>query len=167
MRSPLVLLGFVATTLCAQDQDRTLIDRLLRPNLHLQNREQGKVFRADSKVVASPVTAKAFGSGPVMKQNAFSDVRVAETKEYRSPSNPANVSHRGFVQIPEVRARAQLASPSARELRSAYDANLEVSSRRFVDERVFRGEGKSQKSLNRQNPSLTIEQVRELLNKNK
>ena len=41
VRSPLVLLVFAATAVYSQDQDRRLIDRLLRPNMDLQNREQG------------------------------------------------------------------------------------------------------------------------------
>jgi hypothetical protein len=37
----------------------------------------------------------------------------------------------------------------------------------FADRHQFREQGKSQKSLDQQNPPMTIDQVRELLNKNK
>jgi hypothetical protein len=42
-----------------------------------------------------------------------------------------------------------------------------VDARIFAGNRPFLDQGKSQKALSRQNPPLTIEQVRELLNKNK
>jgi len=49
----------------------------------------------------------------------------------------------------------------------ALDADLEIVGHSFADQRLFRAQGKSQKSFDRQNPPLTIDQVRELLNKNK
>ena len=54
-----------------------------------------------------------------------------------------------------------------RDVHAAYDANRVVASRDFADRRQFTAQGKSQKSLDRQNPPMTIDQVRELLNKNK
>jgi hypothetical protein len=167
VRSPAVLLAFVATTVWSQDQDRRLIDRLLRPNMDLQNAQQGKVFRADSKVIARPGTAKTFLWGPVTKQKKFSDARVVETKEYRFHSIRANTGTNSFVETPQLHLPAQLATSSVHDLHPAYDAHRKVAGRNFVDTRAFREEGKSRKSLSRQNPSLTIDQVRELLNKNK
>ena len=52
-------------------------------------------------------------------------------------------------------------------LRNAPQAGKKVASRVYPGNRPFLGEGKSQKSLNQQNAPLTIDQVRELLNKNK
>ena len=54
-----------------------------------------------------------------------------------------------------------------RDVRAAYDANRVVASHDFGDQRQFTDQGKSQKSLDWQNPPMTIDQVRELLNKNK
>jgi hypothetical protein len=52
----LCLTSFGFTTALAQQQERGLIDRLLRPNTELQNAAQGKVFTANSKVVADRET---------------------------------------------------------------------------------------------------------------
>src|SRR5690242_8748569 len=86
VRSPLVLLVFVATAVCSQDQDRRLIDRLLRPNMDLQNREQGKAFHADSKVTAQYSSTNAFVLESRPKEKTFGDFRQVETKKYRSRS---------------------------------------------------------------------------------
>ncbi len=59
------------------------------------------------------------------------------------------------------------ANQTARGTRDAPQADKKVATRTYAENRPFLDEGKSQKSLNRQNAPLTIEQVRELLNKNK
>jgi hypothetical protein len=56
---------------------------------------------------------------------------------------------------------------TARGLRDAQQADKTAASRSFAGNRPFLDKGKSQKALDRKNPPLTIEQVRELLNKNK
>ena len=167
VRSPLVMLAFVATTVCSQDQDRRLIDRLLRPNLDLQNPQQGKVFHADSKGTTQRGMTTTFVLKLRPKEKTFGDSRHVETKEYRSRSNRADASQQASLQIRQANVQGQLTTPSARGARPAYDTNLEIPSRRYADERAFPNPGKSQKSLDRQNPPLTIDQVRELLNKNK
>jgi len=53
------------------------------------------------------------------------------------------------------------------DVHSPVDAPKQLTGINFRGQRAFREQGKSQKSLDRQNPPLTIEQVRELLNKNK
>ena len=53
------------------------------------------------------------------------------------------------------------------EVRTLHDANKTVKTRDNPTNRPFLAQGKSQKALDQQKPSLTIEQVRELLNKNK
>lgn len=163
----ILCLLFSVSSVRAQDQERSLIDRLLRPNMDLQNREQGRVFRADSKVVAHGAAARGFVLEPTAKEKTFSDTRVAEMKEYPTPSIRATSQEDAFVRTRPVNIPAQLTTSSVRDLHPAYDAHLDVSGRRFADERAFRDQGKSQKLLSRQNPPLTIDQVRELLNKNK
>jgi hypothetical protein len=162
----LCLLLFVSTVR-PQDQQRSLIDRLLRPNMDLQNRQQGKVFRADSKVVAHRGAAKEFVLERTANGKTFSDTRVAEVKEYPLRSIRADAQQNTVVKTRQVNVPAQLTLSSVRDLHPAYDAHLAVSGRNFADERAFRDQGKSQKSLSHQNPPLTIDQVRELLNKNK
>lgn len=144
------------------------MDRLLRPNMELHNRSQGKAFTADSTVVGHQQGAATFVTEPAPKQKTFNDGHAAATKEYPSGSNQADLRSRSIVQVRNADAHSQFTGSSARDVRSAADAGLSVSGRNFAeDNRVFREQGKSQKSLDRKNPPLTIDQVRELLNKNK
>ena len=53
------------------------------------------------------------------------------------------------------------------EVRHAADGEKKISGNDFARNRPFLGQGKSQKTLSARKPPLTIEQVRELLNKNK
>src|SRR5207237_6548099 len=87
-----------------------------------------------------------------------------------------------FTSLPLLRSRSafqnssqqaagnsRLAYPtqSARGPRDAPQSDKKVASHAYAENRPFLDQGKSQKSLNRQNAPLTIDQVRELLNKNK
>lgn len=53
------------------------------------------------------------------------------------------------------------------EVRHEADGEKKISGNDFAGNRPFLGQGKNQKALSAQKPPLTIEQVRELLNKNK
>ena len=64
-------------------------------------------------------------------------------------------------------SRSAYANQTARGTRDAPQSDKKVAVRTYAENRPFLEEGKSQKSLNRQNAPLTIDQVRELLNKNK
>lgn len=64
-------------------------------------------------------------------------------------------------------SRSAYANQTARGVRDAPQSDKKVAIRTYAENRPFLDEGKSQKSLNQQNAPLTIEQVRELLNKNK
>jgi hypothetical protein len=52
-------------------------------------------------------------------------------------------------------------------VRAASNGDKKVNGREFAENRPFLGKGKSQKALNQHDTPLTIDQVRELLNKNK
>ena len=163
----LCLTSFGFKTALAQQQERSLIDRLLRPNMKLQNTAQGKVFSANSKNNAERGTARTFVVEPIATQKTFGDTRAVVTKEYRSHLVRADALQNSVVETRQVNVPAPLTTSSASDLNAAYDAHLYVSGRTFPDQRTFRDQGKSRKLLNRQNPPLTIDQVRELLNKNK
>lgn len=152
----------------AQEQERTLVDRLLRPNMELHNNAQGKTFTADSKVVAHQQPAATFATQPAAKQKTFYDAHATTTKEYSLQSSKADLRTRSIVEVGNIDVQSQIIGSLARDVRPAYDGRLAVSGRTYSEnERVFRGQGKSQKSLDRRNAPLTIDQVRELLNKNK
>jgi hypothetical protein len=64
-------------------------------------------------------------------------------------------------------SKAPYANQTAHGVGTAPQSGKKVASRAYADNRPFLDQGTNQKSLNRKNEPLTIEQVRELLNKNK
>jgi len=174
MRSVLTACAVVVALSCAQaqDQERNLIDRLLRPDMSLQNREQNKKFiAANGILVEKRATAGTFY---VQKKTVWKPATVWRSRQNFSAWQINARSFRGANKQADSSSIQQIADSkrtystrTARSSRQAQEANRTVEAGFFAGNRPLLGEGKSQKSLNRQNPPLTIEQVRELLNKNK
>ena len=163
--------AFYLTCLCvsaswAQQQEPSLVDRLLRPNLQLHNNAQGKKFVASSAVVEHRGSVGTFSLQPNRAEKSFVNTHALTTTEYpsRSVGTEPKVSstQNRIANIPEP-----VATSSVRDIHSANNPHNVTASRTFADQHQFRDQGKSQKSLDRQNPPMTIDQVRDLLNKNK
>jgi len=151
----------------AQDQERALVDRLLRPDTTLQNHAQKKKFLADGAAIDKRATVSAFYIQQKSKPASFAGIRQLSTGRFNSRSfndgNRANVAaQKQAKNSPDSYSTSSVTKP-----RKAPDIQKVQNSRTFADQRPFLDRGKSQKSLDRKNPPLTIEQVRELLNKNK
>jgi len=151
----------------AQDQESALVNRLLRPDMSLGNKSQNKKFTADH----TSVTTKARVSTFYFQQKAV-DKTYTNTREYSAGTFDARSfdnsgTHNNLLaarSTPQVRGYD---TPTARASVELRDAHKEVPGNSFAGNRQFTGKGKSQKALDRKNPPMTIEQVRELLNKNK
>ena len=135
--------------------------------MELRNNAQGKKFAANSSVTGRRGIVGTFYVEPGRKEKSFAETRTVANKEYRARSLENDAALSSSVQNRDANLPGQLTTSSARNIRETHDAHSEVLSRSFADQRSFREQGKSQKSLDRQNPPLTIDQVRELLNKNK
>ena len=150
----------------AQQQEPSLVDRLLRPNLELHNHAQGKKFVASSAVVEHRGSVGTFLLQPNRAEKSFVNTDALTTKEYpsRSVGTELKISstQNRTANIPEP-----IGTSSVRDIHSANNPHNVTASRIFADQHQFREQGKSQKSLDRQNPPMTIDQVRDLLNKNK
>jgi hypothetical protein len=153
----------------AQDQEPKLLDRLLKPNMTLQNSAQNKKFVADGVSVDKHARAGTFYIQQKSKQKNFSGTRDFAAWQFNARSfNQANDGRaKSLSQQPVANSQRTYATTTAPTVRAAQDASKTTETRDFPGKRPFLDRGKSQKSLNRQNPPLTIEQVRELLNKNK
>jgi hypothetical protein len=153
----------------AQDQERKLVDRLLKPDMTLQSSEQNKKFIADG---GSSMKKRAnVGSFYIAKKpnsKSYSTTGEFSTQQFNSGSFH---SKRSAFNVPSQQAAGNsppaYANQNARGVRDASQSGKKVPIRTYAENRPFLDEGKSQKSLNRHNEPLTIEQVRELLNKNK
>jgi hypothetical protein len=163
-----VSLLIALSCLRAQDQERKLVDRLLRPDMTLQSSEQKKKFIADGTSINKKARVGTFYVEKKSKSKTFSGTRELSTQQFNprpfhgSRSTFDNSSHQAV-------GNSLLAYPtqSARGPRDAPQSDKKVAGRTYAENRPFLNQGKSQKSLNRQNAPLTIDQVRELLNKNK
>lgn len=153
----------------AQEQEQRLVDRLLRPDTALQNTDQNKKFVADSSasLKTRSTSTRAFytGTKPILREagglKAFS-TREAVTTAYVEQNRPAALPDGS-----ELSKKASLATRNTVAIPPARESNKKMDATDFADQKKFRGQGKSQKALDQKNATLTIEQVRELLNKNK
>jgi len=153
----------------AQDQESKLVDRLLKPDMSLQNTAQKKKFVADGVSVDRRATVGTFYIQRKSNSKDFSGTRdfsawQFNSQSYRGANNAANTSPQKQI----TNSNRSIATATSRGIRDAPEEGRKArDSRNFARERPFLGRGKSQKSLDRQNPPMSIEQVRELLNKNK
>ena len=163
-----VLLVAALSCIRAQEQERKLVDRLLRPDMDLKNEAQHKKFIADGTSINKRATVGTFYVQKKSNQKNFSGTGQFSTQEFNSHSFHGK---RDAFNVPPQQAtgnsQAAYANQSARGVRDASQSGKKVPVRAYTENRPFLDEGKSQKSLNRHNDPLTIEQVRELLNKNK
>jgi hypothetical protein len=163
-----VWLSFIlVSTGWAQQQERSLIDRLLRPDMELQNNAQRKKFPTNSSVIENRGTVGTFYLQPARKEKQIADPRSIATIAYESRSFEGRSRDSSSIQNRAANLPEQLSTSTSRDVHEPHDSHLKAVDRRFGGEREFREQGKSQESLDRQNPPLTIDQVRELLNKNK
>jgi len=134
----------------------------------LQNTEQKKKFVADGTSINKKATVGTFYVEKKSNSKTFSGTRELSTRQFDcrpyhgSRSAPENSSKQAIGN-----SQHTYSTQPARGPRDLPQSDKKVPSRAYAENRPFLDQGKSQKSLNRQNAPLTIDQVRELLNKNK
>lgn len=162
-----LLIGISPTV--AQEQENKLMDRLLKPNTSLANSAQNKKFvatgggsfdkRAPSKSFYSPekTLTRTFTG-----EQAFTPQQFA-ARHFRAGDSAAYLSTRSQL----TKNDRIINTPPAPGVRVAPESAATTPVREFAGNRPFLARGKSQKALQAHNRPLTIEQVRELLNKSK
>jgi hypothetical protein len=145
------------------------MDRLLKPDMTLQNDAQNKKFTGDSSAsINKRATVGSFYVYQKARSKNFSETRDFATSQFYSKAyHGGRSAYEASSQQTMANSRSAYANQTARGVRNAPQAGKKVASRAYAGTRPFLDEGKSQKSLNQQNAPLTIDQVRELLNKNK
>jgi hypothetical protein len=159
------------TTSRAQEQESKLIDRILKPDMELSNSAQNKQFnntRAAS--FDKQVTTRAFSSSSKTLAKTFPDERAFTPQQFaarhfRAGDSSANISPRSQLKNGDTIVATPAASAGTRV--APVISTAPPATRDYAGSRPFLDQGKSQKSLSAQNKPLTIEQVRELLNKSK
>lgn len=151
----------------AQEQDRKLMDRLLKPDTSLTNSAQGKQFAFSRTTETKQVKMKPFYANTRNPEKQFVASKRFPVKHFTTEDSPdayraANLRTR--VEPPKTAGYATRAYASRD---SAFEQNKTITSPDYAGVRPFLIQGKSQKALSAQDKPLTIEEVRELLNKNK
>ena len=164
-----ILLLAVLCSASAQDQEKKLVDRLLKPDMKLQNDAYNKKFIGDgSASINKRANVGSFFVHQKPGSKDFSGTRDFVTTQFYSQTyHGGRTAQEASSQQTLANSKAPYANQTARGVRDAPQSGKKVASGSYAGSRPFLGEGNSQKSLNRQNEPLTIEQVRELLNKNK
>ena len=164
----ILLLAILCST-SAQDQEKKLVDRLLKPDMTLQNDAQNKKFVGDgSASINKRANVETFYVHRKPRSKDFSGTGDFSTTQFYSQTyHGGRTAHEASSQQTLANSKAPYANQTARDVREAPQSGKKVASRASAGNRPFLNEGTNQKSLNRKNEPLTIEQVRELLNKNK
>ena len=152
----------------AQEQERRLVDRLLRPDMTLQNSGQNKKFAGRIRTFDKQAEVRPFYVARVSRPKEYVNQREFSAKEFaahhfRDGEMTSTVQSRAQ----RVKAFAVDEGTGALTIRDMPGGSAKVASSEFTGSRVFLSKGKSQKALSQHDTPLTIEQVRELLNKNK
>ena len=159
-----------ASPALAQEQERKLIDRLLRPNVALVNSAQNKKFAtSNARTFATPARTRTFPLIRTTPPKAWPNERSLTPKQFaarhfRAGDFAANISSRSQL----TKNDTLIATPAATAgTRVAPEENRTAPVRDYAGTRPFLDKGKSHKVLQARNRPLTIEEVRELLNKSK
>lgn len=163
----LLLLSFLGP-ISAQEQEGKLVDRLLRPNMELKSKEQNKKFASD-RVGATTKTAqvKTLYLQDRSLTKTYSNTRGVSSPTYNSWAHNAAGNGNARISQGRVVPTSLYRTAPLQDSRPATDADKKTNGTSYAGNRPYLEQGKSQKSLDRKNPPMTIDQVRELLNKNK
>jgi hypothetical protein len=163
----LCLLLIIFSSAHGQDQERKLLDRLLKPDTTLQNRAQNKKFAANRTSVNKRAPVGTFYFEQKSAGKSYREQRVYSAGQFNSRSlNGGNLpvlpSQKRLTAAP-----VDLSTRTRITVRHPQESSKRVTGKTYSGNRPFLERGKSQESLSQQDTPLTVEQVRELLNKNK
>ena len=164
MRPSLLVLAFLAlaTASFAQEQERKLVDRLLSPDTKLANPGQNKKFTGGLEAPTRSAATKSFYVSEKKLSKTFVADRSAPTTSFRT----RNYSTQAAT-VPTLPPTQNYQTKKSRDVSPSGYSTKKYATRDFAGNRPFLGQGKSQKALHAQDRPLTIDEVRELLNKNK
>ncbi len=152
-----------------QVQEKKLIDRLLEPDMSLQNNAQDKQFTVSGTTKSKTAPTKSFYVVERPKEKPFQGARsfltrIFGTHSSRASDKQASLTTRGKIALPQIPAHASAYAST----RPAHTGSEAYPVSEYVEtNKPFLVQGKSQKALSQQDRPLTLDQVRELLNKNK
>jgi hypothetical protein len=165
----LLCLTSFALPLRAQVQERKMVDRLMEPDMTLANSAQNKKFvavegtsvdkkfEANSFPGAHEATTNTFGGTKGFLSRLFGTNRYARAEAVVNAKTNAGMAY----------ANAQFTTHESSLVRQSPDSDKHTKVRDYPDQRPFLAKGTRQEILSQQDKPLTIDEVRELLNRNK
>ena len=171
MRWKFMMLSWCALIPAAvgQTQDDKLVGRLLRPNLSKTNVAQTERFETKGRAFEKDFSTKTFAlSEPTISRQAFDSNRTIAPGDFavrHFRTGPSSTEQKK----PLLESATVEVFSSASSSRAAWENSIAPNRLpdAFRGSRSFAIKGKSQKALHAYDRALTIEEVRELLNKNK
>ena len=137
--------------------------------MSLANPAQNKKFvAAEGAAVDRKFETKSFYSGNERRLKSFGGVRNFFAKEFGTKKFSRGETSARVVASAELAfANSQALAQASSLSRVASEEGKVLATRGYADNRPFLGKGTRQKILSQQDRPLTIDEVRELLNKNK
>jgi hypothetical protein len=153
----------------AQIQERKMADRLLEPDMTLANSAQDKKFVAvGGTSVDKKFEANSFSGGHEANTKSFGGSksflsRIFGTNKYARAEAAANAKSNAEIAY----AHNQFTTHESSLVRQSSDSDKHSKAKDYPDQRPFLAKGTRQEILSQQDKPLTIDEVRELLNRNK
>jgi len=152
----------------AQEQENKLVDRLLRPNMELSNPAQNQKFTAvEGTSVDKKFEAKQFYSGQERTTKTFWGAKSFLSKAFGASKYARAEAAANAKANAEIAYASQFATKESALARKSSFAEKKARGRDYADNRPFLGQGTRQKILSQQDHAMTIDEVRDLLNKSK
>ncbi len=151
----------------AQKQEQKLIDRLLKPDMSLQNNAQGKEYDPSGAIATKEATTKWFFFRRRPREREYTNVQTIPARKFLTQNSALGQQQANFPSRAHLPKLEGSYATSAYATRKAVDGEKLVAVSNYSGTRPFLVRGKSQKALSAQDRQMTIDEVRELLNKNK
>ncbi|HEY5037273.1 MAG TPA: hypothetical protein VII74_09105 [Chthoniobacterales bacterium] len=166
----LLLLGLTITAplAFAQEQESKLMDRIMRPNMSLTDPAQNRKFTAvEGTSVDKKFETKSFEDGREANTKSFLGLRSFLSKTFGSGKFArAESANEAVASADRAFASTEFATHKSALIRKASTDDKPVETRAYAGIRPFLAKGTRQQQLSTQPHPMTIEDVRELLNKN-
>lgn len=146
-----------------------MVDRLLRPNMELSNAAQNKSFTAVEGVsVDKKFNAKEYYSGNERSTKSFWGAKSFLSKSFGTGKYARAEAAANYRRNAEVAyASTEFQTKKSSLIHESSFAKKKVKVRDYADNRPFLAKGTRQKQLSQQDKPMSIDEVRELLNKNR
>ena len=137
----------------------------MRPDLSLTNPAQNKTFTGTGATTANKkFIVHPFHAGKKRTAKPFAGWKNLHERQFITRTFPRA---KATARVGSARTNRTFPTAQSGLVRTPTKAGKAVQTRQYPDSRRFLVQGTRQKLLNQQNQPLTIDEVRELLNKNR